>query len=702
MQFKIEYILFLIIFIPAISAFIGLLIGKKGEEIRNKFYFVVTLIVFALICFLYPYVKASPLYFNFSGIMGTGLFLKLDLLRYIFVFLTSFLWFLAYIFSTRYLLKYKNRNRYYMFFILTLANTLGVFMSDHILNLFTFFELMTVSSYFLVIHDEDEYTHRAGNMYIAMSIAGGLIQLMGIFLLYNYASTLLLSELPQAIVNMGDLKYSIAILIIIGFAVKACMFPLHIWLPKVYPPTPSPATAVFSAVLTKTGLFGILITLEMMKFDMYLSIFIAVAGLFNMFLGGFLAIHHRNIKKIFAYSSMSQIGYILLGLGFIGLIPEHGKDVAYSSVFHMVNHALTKGLLFFAVGIIFMTIQKLSLNEIRGFGKNSLILKLVFAVGFLGTIGVPGFSGFASKSMLHHAIAEAYSMYPPVWMMSVEVIFVISSAFTTAYLIKIYVALFHEDYPGVDEKDKHLDTPHTVFPLVILSIIIPLVGIKPDFFLHLMGYSAHVHFYTVKNAFNALISIAGGLVIYIIYINRFLKTKDHQGQPLLLNPTYEWFDLETHLYAPVLSFIFKYTTLLLHVLDNALVFLATKSSAFMRYLFSIEFYSDVSYYNRLANLYFKMKYRKHTKHTKPLSDSQFVMKYQKYFQNKKLESQLLSFKKLDSIKKYSPHEHMTEYAEKTNIKSNISDLCIKLSSITYSIIIFALILAALLIVMLAI
>lgn len=702
MQFNIEYILFLVIFIPAISAFIGLLIGKKGEELRNKFDFAVTLIVFALVCFLYPYVKTAPLHFNFPGFMGTGLYLKLDLIRYIFVFITSFLWFLAYIFSTRYLLKYKNRNRYYMFFILTLANTLGVFMSDHILNLFTFFELMTVSSYFLVIHDEDEYTHKAGFMYIAMSIAGGLIQLMGIFLLYNYASTLLLSELPQAIVNMGNLKYSIAILIIIGFGVKACMFPLHIWLPKVYPPTPSPATAVFSAVLTKTGLFGIFITLQMMDFDMYLSIFIATAGLFNMFLGGFLAIHHRNIKKVFAYSSMSQIGYILLGLGFIGLIPEHGKDVAYSSVFHMVNHALTKGLLFFAVGIIFMTIQKLSLNEIRGFGKNSLFLKAVFAIGFLGTIGVPGFSGFASKSMLHHAIAEAYSMYPPLWMMLVEIIFVISSIFTAAYLIKIYVALFYEDYPGIDEEDKHLDTWHTVFPLSVLSFIIILVGIKPDFFLHLMGYSAHLHFYTMKNAFNALISIAGGLVIYILYINKFLKTTDEQGEVVLLNPTYDWFNLESHLYVPVLSFIFKYTTILLHVFDNALVFLATKSSAFMKYLFSIEFYSDISYYNRLANLYFSLRYRRHTKRKTRYNHSSFLMKYKRIFQDKKLNHQTATLKKLDSIKNYSPHEQMAEYAQKTSIKSNISDIGIKLSSITYSIIIFALILAALLIIMLAI
>ena len=117
-------------------------------------------------------------------------------------------------------------------FYLTFSCTLGVFLSEHILNLFTFFELMTVTSYFLVIHDEDEFTHRAGNMYIAMSIAGGLIQLMGIFLLFSYVPTLFLSDIPSALANVRNIKYLIARFIIIGFGVKACMFPFHIWLPK--------------------------------------------------------------------------------------------------------------------------------------------------------------------------------------------------------------------------------------------------------------------------------------------------------------------------------------------------------------------------------------------------------------------------------------------------------------------------------------
>ncbi len=700
-----ENLLFLIILIPAISAFIGLYIGMNSEPARNAFYTGTIIIVFALVCFLYPYAKSSSLHYHMAGIMGTGLYLKLDMLRYVMIFLTSFLWLLAHIFSTHYLLKYKHRNRYYMFFILTFSSTLGVFLSEHILNLFTFFELMTVTSYFLVIHDEDEFTHKAGYIYIAMSIAGGLIQLMGIFLLYNYTSTLLINQLPLEIENIGNIKYLIAILIMIGFGVKACMFPLHIWLPKVYPPVPSPATALFSAVLTKTGVFGVFVTLQLMNFDRALSAIVLFIALINMFLGGLLAIHHRNIKKVFAYSSMSQLGYILLGIGLIGLLKDHSRHIYFASVFHMINHGLLKTLLFFGSGVVFMELQKLSLNEIKGFGKNMPFFKFTLAVGFMGTAGIPGFNGFASKTMLHHALYEGTGILNGPFVTFIEVIFFISSAFTAAYLIKIYSALFCEEnraYNSIYKKD--VTNKYAIAPMLLLSGMIILIGINPGFLLTILGFSDayNLHLFTLKNIENALVIAACGYGIYHFYIMKRLRVKTSSDYEYI-NPTYEWFDLEKNLYVPVLFFLFKVISFILYAFDNILVFIAGKLSSFAKYLFSIEFYRDISYYNRLINLYFKMKTRRLNQKERTRNLFQNSRNNIEGLLNKKEENtRNLIQNSRENIESLIQNEFKVNEDQKINLKRKIQDLSFSLSSITYSIIVFAFILAVLMVSMLII
>ena len=195
---------------------------------------------------------------------------------------------------------------------------------------FTFFEIMSFTSYALVIHDEDDYSHEAGDTYITMAVAGGLVLLMGLFLMYNYTQTLEISQLYDKIYTIGNMKYVISALIIIGFGVKAGMFPLHNWLPKAHPAAPAPASAILSGILLKTGIFGILVTSQIiMKGDIYISTAIFVLGLINMFLGGLLAIFQRNIKRILAYSSMSQMGYILVGIGLMGILKEHNAVAIY-------------------------------------------------------------------------------------------------------------------------------------------------------------------------------------------------------------------------------------------------------------------------------------------------------------------------------------------------------------------------------------
>lgn len=569
-----------ILILPMLGALIGWLIGRKREGYRDTFNILLTGIECLIISLLFKKIISGPVEVFIPDIMGIGLSLKLDVFRYIFIWVTSLIWFLTTIYSTQYLIKYKNRNRYYAFFMLTLGSTIGIFLSENLINLFTFFEIMSFTSYALVIHDEDEYAHGAGRSYISMAIIGGLILLMGLFLLYDCLGTVDISLLSISMKNLGNIKYLISALLIIGFGVKASIVPLHVWLPKAHPAAPTPASAILSGILVKTGIFGIIIVVNIiMAGDIILPAVIFIIGLINMSLGGFLAVFQRNIKRILAYSSMSQIGYILVGIGLIGLLGDHNSIAIYGTLYHIFNHALFKVLLFLCTGIIYMILHELSINAIRGFGKHKNVLKALFLVGLFAIIGMPGFNGFISKTLLHEALAEAHHMYHNRWFSIAEVIFTVSSSFTVAYLLKIFVTVFMEE----NEKYKGQYRDHlkkrAIVPMILLSTIIIYIGIKPRVFLNVLEGTMEIfdshghiepHFYSADNVKSSMITIGYGIIIYFGFIRNYLRKVKH-GEPVYVNPSLSWFNLEKHFYIPVGVFLYKSSSIIFKVIDRGVI-----------------------------------------------------------------------------------------------------------------------------------
>lgn len=572
-------LIFIMIF-PLIGSFIGFALGKKDGRYRKIFNIIMTGITFAAVTYAYKYVAVETIEISVPYIMGTGLHLKLNVFRYIFVWITSFVWFLVTIYSTQYLISYKNRNRYYLFFMLTLWSTLGIFISENFLNLFTFFEIMSLTSYALVIHDEDEYAHEAGDTYIVMAVTGGLILLMGLFLLYNYTQTFDISELQNAVANLGKVKYLISGLIIIGFGVKAGMFPLHVWLPKAHPAAPAPASAILSGILVKTGIFGIIIVVNiMMAGDVALSSVILVMGFLTMFIGGFLAMFQRNIKRILAYSTMSQVGYILVGIGLIGILKDHKAIAIYGTLYHIINHAIFKVLLFMGVGVVYMVLHELSINKIGGFGRDKKALKVIFLIGLLAIIGMPGFNGYTGKTLLHVALAEAHHMYGGIWFTIAEVVFTASSSFTVAYLLKIFVAVFVEKSDHDIEKAKTRITKRALLPIGVLAAAVVYIGLQPYTVLHVIEKAAEpfgnlhhveVHFYSGSHVMTAMFTILLGVSVYFLFVRKFLRkgTGEHWWYE---NPALNWFNIENHVYKPAWKIVFRVSSVILKAIDVGLI-----------------------------------------------------------------------------------------------------------------------------------
>lgn len=569
-----------ILLLPGLGSILSLLVGKKSEKLRDIINIVITGLVFIFVSLLYIPVCKNTIELYIPHIMGIGLYLKLDLFRYVFVWITALIWFMTTIYSIKYLLKSKNRNRYYSIWMLTLSSTIGIFLSENLLNLFTFFEIMSLVSYTLVIHDEDRYTHEAGKTYLIMSLAGGLILLMGVFLLYDYTATLNISALALIMPYVGNVKYIISILIIIGFGIKASMVPFHIWLPKAYSAAPSPATAVLSAILAKTGVFGIIITVNiMMKGDLIISSVVMSLGLTNMLIGGFLAIFQRNIKRILAYSSMSQIGYILMGIGLIGIIGDHSPVAVYGTIYHVINHAIYKGLLFLATGVIYMHLHELSINKIRGFGTHRIILKTFFLIGMLGIMGIPGFNGYTSKILLHEALIEAHHIYETGWFTIAEIILIISSSFTVTYMLKIFIGVFiHNNNSFPQTKTRYIQK-HTLYPFVVLSSLIILIGLKPDYTLNIINGSLFlfnineptiIEFYSLNNIFSVIITFLLGVTLYFILIKKYLIKKAND-QITYVNPSLYWFNAERDIYIPLFNFLYDIVLIILWYTDIAML-----------------------------------------------------------------------------------------------------------------------------------
>lgn len=575
-----NYIFYIILIVPLLASIVGFVIGRYNEKIRDRFNIAITFIVFLAITYIFPQVYNESIELFIKNIMGTGLSLKIDMFRYIFIWLTSLIWFLVTVYSVQYLNSYKNRNRYYLFFMLTYWSTLGIFISENLLNLFTFFEIMSLTSYPLIIHDEDEYSHEAGDTYIIMAVTGGLVLLMGLFLLFDYTQTLEMSSLKNSLDSLGGIKYAIVSLIVFGFGIKAGMFPLHIWLPKAHPAAPAPASAVLSGVLLKTGIFGIMITSQIITpNDKNISLAILILGFITMFLGGFLALFQRNIKRILAYSSMSQMGYILVAIGLMGILEEHKYMAFYGTTYHIINHMIFKVLLFMGAGVIYMYLHELSINHIGGFGKNKKLLKFLFFIGICGITAMPGFNGFISKNIIHHALIESKMLYKSLWISFADIIFVLSSGFTVAYLLKIFMALFIEEGVASNYKGKIKISKVTFFPMIILAFMTIFLGVRGDLVMKILYKSAEAfnieahsigNFYSIGNIKSSMISVIIGVLIYKFFIKKVLR-KGNGNNWWYENIALNWFSLEKNIYIPVLKSVIHYSSLILRVFDEGLL-----------------------------------------------------------------------------------------------------------------------------------
>ncbi len=367
--------------------------------------------------------------------------------------------------------------QHYLFhtmFALCLAGLLGISITGDAFNVFVFLEVSSLSTYVLIALSRHRQALLASYQYLVMGTIGATLVVIGIGMLYLLTGSLNLHDISQRLANVQGVRAELAALafITVGLSLKFALFPLHQWLPNAYANAPSAVAAFLAATATKVAIYVLLRfyysvfgqpALDALALPTLLMV-LAIAG---MFIASAIAIGQSDLKRLFAYSSVAQVGYIVLGIAL-----GNAAGLA-SGVLHVFNHGITKGALFLLMGIVTYAIGGTQLTRLRGLGKTMPLVSAAIVVCGLSLIGIPGTSGFISKWLLVQAALDA-----GLWWLALLI--VASSLLAVAYVWK-FVEIAYLQAPAPDAHLLRQPPLSMLLPALLLALATVYFGLDTRF-----------------------------------------------------------------------------------------------------------------------------------------------------------------------------------------------------------------------------
>ncbi len=425
----------------------------------------------------------------FTGDSGLELFsitpmltvkFTVDNIGRLFSLLAGFMWILAIMFSFEYMNHEGKKTRFYSFMLLSLGVSVGLPLAGNIFTLYMLYEMLTILSLPLVIHSYSKDAMQAGKKYLMFSFFGAGLVLLGFLFLEKFGTTF--DFTVGGVLDMGavagneTLVLVLFICMFIGFSVKAGAFPMHAWLPTAHPIAPAPASALLSGVITKAGVVAIIrVTFYLFGpafvVGSWAQTFLLALTLVSVFLGSMLAYKENHFKKRLAYSSVSQLSYILFGIICLNSTSLDG------ALMHVIAHSAIKVTLFFVAGVIIFKTHLHHVDEFKGLGKSMPITMWCYSLVSLGLVGIPPTTGYVSKCFLAQG---SLTLTNQVIAYAGPIVLLISALLTAGYLIPIITSSF---FPGKDfdySSVKKLEPGWTTLaPMVILTAVTVIVGMFP-------------------------------------------------------------------------------------------------------------------------------------------------------------------------------------------------------------------------------
>jgi len=331
---------------------------------------------------------------------------------------------------------------FYSMYLLCLTGLLGIAITGDAFNLFVFLEISSLSTYVLISLGQDRRALTAAYRYLVMGTIGATFYIIGVGLMYMMTGTLNILDLSTLMPAVADTRTIVAALafLVVGLSLKLALFPLHLWLPNAYTFAPSVVTAFLAATATKVAVYALVRILFTVfgRTDIFetLRIMDVLMGLAiaAMFVASAVAIYQNNIKRMLAYSSLAQIGYMVLGISFVTVTGLAG------GIIHLFNHALIKCTLFMAMGCVFFRMNSVQINDMAGLGMRMPLTMAAFVVAGLGLIGLPLTVGFISKWYLIQAALEK-NLWP------VAVLILASSLLAVIYIWRVVEVAYFRPAP---------------------------------------------------------------------------------------------------------------------------------------------------------------------------------------------------------------------------------------------------------------
>ncbi len=459
----------LLVAIPLISAPMAWIL-KEG--LRVWFSVAATLSVFILSVFLFPAIMQTPLHYELLHITDNMVVtVTVDLLSIVVITLISFSGFLATLYSIRYMRQSRRLNKYYSLLLLFIGSMNGTVLSGDLFSMFLFWEVMTLAAFFLVIFDNTTESIRAGIKYFVMSEMGALFMLIAIVAIYLQQGTADMVTLASRGITVSSThSHMLLLFLLLGTGVKAGIIPIHTWLPDAHPAAPSPVSALLSGVMIKVGIYMIIrIFCYIFSPSFSWQFILCAVGSASIIIGVMMAIKQIDAKRLLAYHSVSQIGYIVLGIG-------TGLSVGIAGgLFHLLNHALFKSLLFLSIGAVIYRTQSRQLSDYGGLARTMPITFITCSIAALSISGIPPFNGFVSKWMIYQGLIQRFKMDGSLF----TVIWLAAAMFGSALTLASFVKLIYATFLTVPQK------PHDVkevsvsmwIPMVILATLCVTFGV---------------------------------------------------------------------------------------------------------------------------------------------------------------------------------------------------------------------------------
>jgi proton-translocating NADH-quinone oxidoreductase chain N len=376
------------------------------------------------------------------------------------------------IYSASYMDHDTGLNSYYTLLSAMILGMVGVVSAGDFFTFFLFWEIMSISSYALVAFRKDRWEPvEAGFKYLVMSSAGSALMLSGIAIIYgivgtlNFAGIALATRTPTL---ASDPWIILAIsLLIVGFGIKAAIAPMHTWLPDAHPAAPSPISSLLSGVMIKTGIYGLLrFYILFQTLHVYWGFILSILAFLTMFIGNLTAMFQTDIKRLLAYSSIAQVGYITFALS-IGTVQSIS-----AGLLHVFNHAMMKGLLFMAAGAFYHATGSRDISVLEGIGRRMRVTGILLSIGLLAIAGMPGLNGFVSELLIVSAAIQR-ELYIQATLTILN--FVIS----VAYYLRLLQRIMLREPKG--EVLKVEEAPATMIAgMVILTSLCIFVGVYPS------------------------------------------------------------------------------------------------------------------------------------------------------------------------------------------------------------------------------